>query len=196
MQNIEYKAELRDTDLARALCGSFAAHPVSVLEQIDTYYRVPDAKLKRRECVGYEPEWIFYSRPNRLQPKLSNFTIYSDAQARMRFGTQPLPVRCIIRKKRELYMTTSGVRIHLDEVEGIGAFIEFEALICPERNLGECHREIERLKRAFAPAMGEPISSGYADLCDEDSAPTADSSSRPTQAEPPASSDGADAPCE
>lgn len=164
MQNIEYKAELRDPELARAICVALRAHPVSVLEQTDTYFRVPDAKLKRRECVGYEPEWIFYNRPNRVQPKLSNFTIYSDAQAQTRFGTHPLPVLCVVRKRRELFMTSSGVRVHLDEVDGLGSFIEFEALICPERNLGECHREVEQLKQAFAPAMGEAISSGYAEL--------------------------------
>ncbi len=165
MQNIEYKAELRDTDLARAICASVGARAVSVLEQVDTYFRIPDAKLKRRECVGYEPEWIFYSRANRSQPKLSNFTIYSDAQAQARFGTLPLPVAKVIRKRRELLMTGSGVRIHLDEVEGLGAFIEFEALVCPERNLAACHYEVELLKKALGPALGEPISCGYADLC-------------------------------
>ncbi|HPO94143.1 MAG TPA: CYTH domain-containing protein, partial [Phycisphaerales bacterium] len=164
MQNVEYKAELRDLPLAKTICGVISASWVSTLAQTDTYYRVPDARLKRRECVGYEPEWIFYSRSARIQPKLSNFTIYSDAQAQQRFGTTPLPVLCVVKKKRELYMSRGGVRIHLDEVDGIGAFIEFEALVCPERNLAECHRQIDELKAAFKGALGEPIACGYADL--------------------------------
>lgn len=164
MQNVEYKAELRDIALAKAICGGLHAPWVSTLQQTDTYYRVADAKLKRRECIGYEPEWIFYHRASRVQPKLSSFTIYSDAQAQQRFGSSPLPLLCVVRKKRDLYMSRGGVRIHLDSVEGLGDFVEFEALVCPERSLAECHKQLDELKRAFAPAMGEAIASGYADL--------------------------------
>ncbi len=171
MQNVEYKAELRDLPLAKTICDTIGASWVSTLAQTDTYFRVPDAKLKRRECVGYEPEWIFYSRSARLEPKLSNFTIYSDAQAQQRFGTTPLPTLCVIRKKRELYMSRGGVRIHLDQVEGVGTFIEFEALVCPERNLAECHRQLDELRQIFRPVLGEGISSGYADLACSDPPP-------------------------
>lgn len=170
MQNVEYKAELRDLPLAKSICDAIGASWVSTLMQTDTYFRVPDAKLKRRECIGYEPEWIFYCRSARLEPKLSNFTIYSEAQAHQRFGTAPLPTQCVIRKKRELYMSRGGVRIHLDEVEGVGTFIEFEALVCPERNLAECHRQLEELRQAFRPVTGEGISTGYADLAMADTA--------------------------
>jgi adenylate cyclase class IV len=170
MQNVEYKAELRDISLAKTLCGAVGASWVSTLEQTDTYYRVADAKLKRRECIGYEPEWVFYNRSSRPQPKLSNFTIYSDAQAQQRFGAVPLPVLCVVKKRRELYMSRHGVRIHLDHVEGLGDFIEFEALVCPERSLSDAHAQVEELRRAFRPAMGEAIAAGYADLACLDAA--------------------------
>ncbi len=163
MQNIEFKAELRDMDLARSICRSLGALSVEMLRQTDTYFRIADGRLKKRQCEGYPPEYVFYHRPNRSGPKISRFTIYSEADARVRFGAAPLPVWIVVKKTRELF-TLDGVRIHLDTVEGLGAFIEFEALVCPERSMAQCHEAIERLRGAFAPTLGEPISASYSDL--------------------------------
>lgn len=163
MQNVEYKAELRDLPLARTIAASIGAIFVETLKQKDSYYRVPDAKLKKRETAGHPTEWVFYSRANRSHAKLSNFTLYPEHLAAQRFGTSPLPLLGIVSKSRELW-TYQGVRIHLDQVEGLGVFIEFEALICPERSLEKAHEQVEFLRRAFGPAMGEPIACGYADL--------------------------------
>lgn len=163
MQNVEFKAELRDFALARTICGSIGAEMVSNLRQTDTYFRVPDAKLKKREVPGRPTEYIFYSRPHRLRPKLSNYTLYTEAQAMDRFGTSPLPVWVVVKKSRDLYMY-KGVRVHLDQVEGLGGFIEFEAIVSPAHNLAACHNLVDELRRAFGPAMGEPIACGYAEL--------------------------------
>ncbi|MBY0312862.1 MAG: class IV adenylate cyclase [Phycisphaerales bacterium] len=169
MQNVEYKAELRDVALARTIAASIRAISVDTLRQTDTYYRVPDAKLKKRETEGQPTEWVFYSRANRTQSKLSNFTLYPDSMARERFGSTELPVWVVVRKLRELW-TYQGVRIHLDQVEGLGNFVEFEALICPERSMELAHQQVEFLRQSFGPAMGEPIACGYADLLEAERA--------------------------
>lgn len=172
MQNVEYKAELRDPALARTLAGNLRALPVETLRQTDTYFRVPDGKLKKRETVGFPTEWVFYARPSRARAKLSNFTIYPEAMAKARFGAMPLPAWVTVVKTRELW-TYDGVRIHLDTVAGLGTFIEFEALICPERSLQRAHELVEMLRKHFGPAMGEPIACGYADLLAPDDASSA-----------------------
>jgi adenylate cyclase, class 2 len=163
MQNIEFKAELRDLALARTIADSINAPIVLTLRQTDTYYRVPDARLKRRECSGAPTEYIFYSRVNRARPKISQFVIYSETQARERFGANMPPVLMVVKKTRELRMH-DGIRIHLDEVDDLGTFIEFEALVCPERNIAKCHEAIDRLRASFGPALGEAISVSYCDL--------------------------------
>lgn len=169
MQNVEFKAELRDPALARTIARSIGAAFVGTLSQTDTYFRVPDARLKKREVPGGPAEYIFYNRGHRTRPKLSSFTIYSEAQALERFGTTPLPVWLVVRKSRDLYMH-QGVRIHLDRVEGLGDFVEFEAPVTAERNLGACHAAMDELRAAFQPAMGEPIADGYADMMAQDAA--------------------------
>ncbi len=163
MQNVEYKCELRDPDLARAVCRRLGARLVASFRQTDTYFRTAEGRLKKRETPGEPTEWIFYHRPDRTRPKISNFTIYSEREARERYGERAMPVWLIIEKLRELWMWDS-VRVHFDEVYGLGRFLEIEALVTPRQHLGRCHRAVRRLVETLGPALGEPISCGYSDL--------------------------------
>ena len=78
-------------------------------------------------------------------------------------GRGPLAVRIVVRKVRELYIL-GNVRIHLDQVEGLGSFLEFEALVSPRQNEQECRKQVADLKRSFSTVIGETIAVGYADL--------------------------------
>ena len=163
MHNVEYKAELRDLEMARAACRAVGAAYIATLDQTDTYFRVPSGRLKRRECVGEPTEWIFYDRSDESRPRLSSFTIYSDSQARERFGVNPLPQLVQVRKVRELYLL-DNVRIHLDEVDGLGRFFELEALVSPGFPVTRCHAAVDRLRATFGQVLGEALSVSYADL--------------------------------
>lgn len=166
MQNIEFKCELRDLTAARVQCQSLGARHVSTIRQIDTYFRLPDGRLKKREVEGDPVEWIFYHRQDRLTPKMSQFTLYTDQQARTRWGTVALKPWLAVRKKREIYLK-ENVRIHLDDVDVLGTFIEFEALVSPRFNVRVCHEEIAALRKAFGPILGETIAQSYSDLMDQ-----------------------------
>jgi adenylate cyclase class IV len=182
MQNVEYKAELKDLSLARTIAAAIGAIRVDTLQQTDTYFRIPDGKLKKRETLGQPTEWIFYSRPGQTRAKLSTFTIYPEHMARERFGASDPPVWLIVKKSRELW-SFDGVRIHLDTVESLGhkrdaegkatpgMFIEFEALICPERSQAKAHEQVEFLRSSFNSAMGEAIAAGYAELLSQEHEP-------------------------
>jgi adenylate cyclase class IV len=74
----------------------------------------------------------------------------------------------VVRKTREAWLI-DNTRIHLDWVERLGRFIEFEAAVCDKYSARECVRIVAHLRDLFAPAMGEPIASSYSDLADEDS---------------------------
>ena len=167
MQNIEFKAELRDPGLARAALRKADAKRVGSVAQRDTYYSVLTGRLKRREATvdgrGEPIEWIEYERAAMATPKISRFTIYSESEARERFGEQEPPVWLEVRKEREVW-DHRGVRVHLDEVEGLGAFVEFEALVTPKRNVARCRELLDELRSLLGPSMGEAVSAGYADL--------------------------------
>lgn len=163
MHNVEYKSEVRDMELARTICRGLRAVWIAELRQTDTYYRIPSGRLKKRECVGEPVEYIFYDRPDLLGSKISHYTLYTEPQARARFGTEPLPVWLTVRKVRTLYLI-GNVRIHLDEVEGLGRFMELEAVVCPDFNLVKCRVAVSRLVAALRPALGEPIDCSYSDM--------------------------------
>jgi len=163
MQNIEFKAELRDIDLARTLLRKIHATAIDTLEQTDTYYRLTDGRLKKRETKGAPTEFIFYHRENAARARVSRFTIYSESQAASHFGAGQLPVWVKVNKVREVYMH-SGVRIHLDRVEGLGTFIEFEALVTSESPQEACHQAVALLRQGLLPVMGEILSHSYCDM--------------------------------
>lgn len=163
MQNIEFKAELRNLEAARAQCKALDAQCIGTLRQTDTYFKLPDGRLKKREAPGEPIEWIFYHRPDRARPRMCNYSILSDEQARRRWGAYSIKPWLIVRKTRELWMIRN-VRIHLDEVDELGTFIEFEAMVSKEFDVKTCHDAIADLREHFQPILGEPVSVSYCDL--------------------------------
>lgn len=170
MRNVEFKAELRDVELARSVCRALGAVYVETVGQLDTYFRVPDGRLKKREVAGQETEYIFYERDDVSGYKISRFTIYPEQRAVERFGVRPMPVWVVVRKRRELYLF-DGVLIHLDEVDGLGRFLELEALVTSARNEKSCRDAVQRLRDKLGPALGEPIAGSYSDLAAQEAAP-------------------------
>ena len=163
MQNIEFKSSLSDIVAAQAQCRQLGARHITRLEQTDIYYRLPDGRLKRRSAPGEPIEWIFYHRKDAVRPRMSNYTILSDAQARLRWGTHSLREWLTVKKSRDLWML-DNVRIHLDEVDDLGTFLEFEAMVSKLHTVKTCHEQVATLREVFGPILGEPVSSSYSDL--------------------------------
>lgn len=172
MQNIDFKAELRDINAARAQCRVIGGSYIGTLKITDTYYKLADGRLKKREAPDEPTEWIFYHRPDRVTPKMCNYTILSDQQAHLRWGTQSLREWLVVKNTRDIWML-DDVRIHLDEVERLGTFIEFEAMISKKSNVKECHMAVKELRELFVMLMGEPISVSYSDLMQQELAESA-----------------------
>ena len=194
MQNLEYKAELRDIGLARSICRALGATAGGVLLQTDTYYNAADARFKRRETEvrgvvktgdpsqekeHVKVEYILYHRKDRTAPKISRYEVLTEEETRGRFGAREFTPWAVVKKRRELYLH-KNVRIHLDEVEGLGEpktaggeqgagegagmFLEFEVLVTPRWNLRRCHELMKAMKERFMPVLGEAVSCGYVDL--------------------------------
>ncbi len=165
MENIEIKLECRDPGLARSICRTYGAAFAGTLNQTDTYYRLARGRerLKKRETPGERAEYVHYERADQARPRPSRFTLYTAAEARRRFGKAPLPVWVVVRKVREVFIV-ANIRIHLDEVPGLGHFVEFEAEVSSAHDAAQCHESIATLREVLAPALGEPVALSYADL--------------------------------
>lgn len=167
MRQLEFKAELRDPTLGRLLLIEAGARSILTLMQTDVYLApLPDRPgllVKIRSAPGEPTEYIAYERPDRLEPSISEFEILSEADGIARYGPAPAAPALTVRKRREVLMR-GGVRIHLDDVDGLGSFIEFEAMVTPSQTLRTCQDRLAELRAIVLPAMGEPISTGYAEM--------------------------------
>lgn len=78
-----------------------------------------------------------------------------------------LGIKAIVTKRRRLFIW-EDVRIHLDEVESLGSFIEFEAIASPESDLSPETKRVRHLRDAFEIAPGDIVGSSYCDLLSAD----------------------------
>ncbi len=168
MKNIEFKAELRNLELAKAICHAVCAKRIAALLQTDEYVAVPEGRLKRRverneESGAVRDEWLWYDRPDRTNARASRWTRLDDAQVEVRFpGLDRKSTRVIV-KRRELWRA-ENVRIHLDAVAGLGNYFELEGIVGISDDPAETRLKVQTLIDQFRPALGEPVSGSYADL--------------------------------
>jgi adenylate cyclase class 2 len=123
--NLEIKARGGDWEKARAL----ATERVGVDEQVDTYFKTAAGRLKLRESSLSGGQLIPYYRPDDDGPRRSDYQVIpvEDAPSLRAMLSEMLGVHAVVRKRREILLH-ENVRIHLDEVEGLGRFLELEAV--------------------------------------------------------------------
>jgi predicted adenylyl cyclase CyaB len=129
MKNLE--AEFRLDDLARAESRATALGYTrrAILNQRDTFFRVPNGKLKLRE-ENAGAALIFYSRSDSGPLMLSNYEIapIPDPGMTLYILDAALGTLATVEKTRIL-LTRDHIRLHLDRVASLGDFGEIEAVI-------------------------------------------------------------------
>ena len=125
--NVEIKAKCKNADSIRNYLLTNNAAFKGVDEQTDTYFNVTNGRLKLREG-NIENNLIFYNRTNQAGPKNSHFHLVKveDVKGIREVLTKSMGVMVVVKKKREIYYI-SNVKFHIDEVPGLGSFIEIEA---------------------------------------------------------------------
>ncbi|MBL7740291.1 MAG: class IV adenylate cyclase [Chitinophagaceae bacterium] len=125
--NVEIKASCKDPGFIRHYLQSHHALFKGTDEQTDTYFNVPNGRLKLREG-NIENNLIYYERANQAGPKNSHFHLVKveDANGLKEVLTRSNGVKVVVTKKREIYYI-SNVKFHIDDVRGLGSFVEIEA---------------------------------------------------------------------
>lgn len=126
--NVEIKARSAHPEEIIELLNNQQAEFGGVDKQTDTYFKVKKGRLKLREG-NIENALIHYRRPNQAGPKRSEVTLF---QTRSNSGlkeilSEALEEAVVVRKKRSIYYI-ENVKFHVDEVEGLGSFVEIEAI--------------------------------------------------------------------
>jgi homotetrameric cytidine deaminase len=170
MRNVELKA--RDPDPARSLERALAlgAEDKGEIRQRDTYFRAARGRLKLREQeAGGSPFWdelIEYSRPDSPDARTSSYQRVPVADAEpLRDALDAAYGTLVTVTKRRRLLLWDGVRIHLDEVEGLGSFLEFEAVAeAGAPDLRAEHEKVERLRGLLGIEDGDLVATSYSDL--------------------------------
>ncbi len=129
-RNIELKSRCGDLARARDAALRLGARDAGVLEQTDTYFHCTTGRLKLRETAGRLAELIAYARADGVEARGSDYHLVpvQSPGPLKRSLVSALGVRVVVVKRRELLLW-HNVRIHLDQVEGLGSFVEFEAVL-------------------------------------------------------------------
>jgi adenylate cyclase class 2 len=163
-RNVELKAH--DPSPARTLgrCLSLPAEDRGELWQRDTYFPVSQGRLKLREQRPGAAELIQYQRGAERQQRESRYQIVEvpDPEALRSVLAGALGIRVVVVKRRRLLIWRS-VRIHLDTVEDLGAFIELEAVAEPSSDLQLEYRLIAGLRESLEITDDRLIAAGYAE---------------------------------
>lgn len=126
--NIEIKARCPNPEAIEALLLEHNARFIGLDHQIDTYFNTPNGRLKLREG-NIENALIFYNRPNQTGPKQSDIILYkTHPKASLKdILTHTNGILAVVDKKRKIYFI-ENVKFHIDNVEGLGSFVEIEAI--------------------------------------------------------------------
>jgi homotetrameric cytidine deaminase len=170
-RNIECKAR-DDAPAATAVrCVALGAQDRGVLHQRDTYFAGARGRLKLRDQGPAGSQLIAYRRPDGAEPRQSAYVLAPVAEPEeLRAALcAALDATVVVVKRRHLFVW-EDVRIHLDEVEGLGSFVELEAVL-PDDGDGDggadvpaAQAKIERLRAELAIADDALVPVGYADL--------------------------------
>ena len=161
--NLEIKARVADAAALRALALPLATERLGVDMQTDTYFRVPRGRLKLRESSLSGAQLIPYQRPDRQAAKRSDYLVIpvEDPQTLRALLGDILGVQALVRKRREILLH-HNVRIHLDEVEGLGSFMELEAVYDGSAAAEVAERQkVVRLCAQLGVAQADLIDTSY-----------------------------------
>jgi len=162
-ENVELKARFPDHNRAEEVLDDIGASYEGLERQVDTYFRVTRGRLKIREIEGKPAELIFYERIESGERRDCLYFLHRfDEPENLRLLLEAgLGSWARVEKTRKVYRY-QNVKVNLDDVSGLGRFIEFEA--AAEGDPESTNRMVEKLVEKFEIAPGQIVLESYSDL--------------------------------
>jgi len=166
-RNIEIKAKIDNIESFKELVVKYCTEPGKVLQQHDTFFNTSDGRLKLR--VQSDPslkELIYYKRADKEGPKLCSYAVYypDDSDSLKEVLEKCYGIRGTVEKTRTLYMY-GQTRIHVDEVVGLGSFMELEVVLRDEQSIDEGTEIANDLMQKLN--VHELLTSAYMDMLEK-----------------------------
>jgi predicted adenylyl cyclase CyaB len=173
--NFEFKAKHHNIDSLEIILKQNDPLFIGTDHQIDTYFNVPNGRLKLREGT-IENALIHYERKNEALAKQSNVLLYQHEPdpALKEILAKALGIKAIVDKQRKIYFI-DNVKFHFDEVKGLGSFVEVEA-IDKDGGIGlqKLKEQCDAYAQLFQLTENSFIAESYSDLLMEKKSSTAE----------------------
>lgn len=166
--NIEIKARVDHFEALMLRAESLSDQPVAVVPQEDTFFNSKKGRLKLRLLAPDRGYLIYYERPDQGRPKRSDYHLAETREPEhlKTVLSLALGVRGVVRKTRHLYMV-GQTRIHLDDVEGLGHFMELEVVMKEGQSDAEGQAIAEDLMRRLEVPEEALLEGAYMDLIED-----------------------------
>lgn len=164
IKNIEIKAKIRDYEKVKRLVEELCPIPIQTEHQEDTFFNTSKGRLKLRESDDTSA-LIYYDRKDSFEPIQSDIAIsfIENPDTLKPVLSKSLGIRGIVKKKRILYKY-GLTRIHIDEVEGLGRFIELEVVLKSDQTLKDGDTIANNLMDKFDIQKSDLVDVAYIDL--------------------------------
>ena len=164
-RNIEVKARVADMQALMHRATALAGMQPELIEQDDTFFSVPNGRLKLRQFADGSAELIQYQRADSLEAKASDYVRVpvSDPAGLREALARGCGVQGRVQKQRWL-LIVGQTRIHLDRVAGLGDFMELEVVLRPEQTDAEGSAMARALMAALGLEGAPTLAGSYLDL--------------------------------
>ena len=167
-RNVEIKASVQSVEdlLERVL--KLTDSPPENLEQDDTFFNCDNGRLKLRDFSNGTGELIYYNRSSVDGPKTCVYEIVPiEAVDSMRRALSQACGQCgRVKKQRTVYMV-GRTRVHIDQVVGLGTFVELEVVLNEDESEEIGEHEARELMSALGIEESALIDCPYVDLLNE-----------------------------
>ena len=126
--NIEFKATTNDLAAMETLLQQHNPLFMGEDHQIDTYFNTVTGRLKLREG-NIENALIHYEREDFAGAKSSHVLLYQHEPDKTlkEILVKTMGIKAVVDKHRKIYFI-NNVKFHFDTVQGLGTFVEVEAI--------------------------------------------------------------------
>lgn len=164
-RNIEIKARAGNFKEQLRIAADLSSQVPELINQVDTFFNVPRGRLKLREFGDGNGELIYYDRPDSPGPKQSTYVLSGTAEpdSLKRALDSATGIRAVVKKKRTLFLS-GQTRVHFDEVEGLGCFIELEVVLMPGQEISEGEAVARELMLKLGIQQSDLVAGAYVDL--------------------------------
>ncbi len=166
---MEIKAKVAGLEAVRGIVERLADSGPMEFEQEDTFFVCSRGRLKLRRFSGCpQAELIYYERPEGSGPKESRYVVHptADPEGLREVLSAAFDIRGVVRKRRTVYRI-GQTRVHLDQVEGLGEFVELEVVLRREQSSSDGATIAHELMEKLGISPDQLIDRAYIDLLQE-----------------------------